>query len=101
VVSLKRQRERYLTDEGYRERKVRQARELRERKRKERERLRLMRGWHPIHSAPDNEVILLYDPAIFWPIVAKLVNQKWECIHYQGPDIRPTHWRYMLEVPKA
>ena len=65
------------------------------------QRLKLLRGWHHIGSAPDNEVVLLYDPSIIWPIVAKLVNQKWEYIHYNGPDIHPTHWRYMLETPRV
>lgn len=59
-----------------------------------------MRGWHPIITVPDNEVVLLYDPEVFWPVVAKLKNQKWEYIHYQGPELHPTHWRYMLEIPK-
>jgi hypothetical protein len=101
VASSQRQRERYATDETYRERRIRQVREHRERKRKERERAKLLRGWAPISTAPDNEVVLLYDPEVFWPVVAKLDNHRWEYIHYQGPDIYPTHWRYMIEIPKV
>ncbi len=100
MATNQRQRDRYAQDETYRERKIRQAQEHRAKLRKERERLKLMRGWHPIITVPDNEVVLLYDPEVFWPVVAKLKNQKWEYIHYQGPELHPTHWRYMLEIPK-
>lgn len=99
MVSNERRRERYATDESYRERQLRQVRESRERKKRERQRVALLRGWRDIVTAPDNEVVLIYDPAIFWPIVAKLKDQHWECLHYQGPEPRPTHWRYMIEAP--
>lgn len=101
MSSNKRLRERYATDETYRERKLRQVRELREARRKERARIRLLKGWQPIGTVPDNEVVLIYDPDIFWPIVAKLKDQHWDCLHYTGPEPRPTHWRHLLEVPKA
>lgn len=100
MATSQRQRERYANDESYRERKLRQVREARAAARVERERIRQLKGWRHISSAPENEVILLYDPNIFWPVVAKLVDQEWECIHYIGPQIHPTHWRYMLEIPK-
>lgn len=99
MATNQRRRERYQEDETYRERRKRQAKEYRESKRMEARRIERQRGWEPIATAPDNEVILLYDPHIFWPITARLRNHEWECINYAGPDPRPTHWRYPLKVP--
>jgi hypothetical protein len=58
-----------------------------------------LRGWQHISSVPDNEAVIIYDPNIFWPVVATLEDGHWRCIHYQGPEPRPTHWRRILEVP--
>lgn len=100
MASNERRRERYATDETYRERQLRQVKETREAARRKREELKRMRGWEPIATAPDNEVVLIYDPGIFWPVVAKLEKQRWVCLHYRGPEPRPTHWRRVLEVPR-
>lgn len=99
MATNERRRERYASDETYRERKIRAARERREQERKARERLKRLRGWKPIATVPDNEVVLIYDPDIFWPIVARIKDQRWDCIHYQGPQPHPIYWRYMIEVP--
>lgn len=99
MASNKRRKERYHTDEDYRERRLRQVRESREAARIQREKLKRLRGWEPIASVPDNLTVLIYDPEIFWPIVACLEDGHWRCIHYQGPEPRPTHWRKVLEIP--
>lgn len=67
-------------------------------RRDEKERLRLLRGWQTIDSAPENEVIILYDPVIFWPVVAEWDGKDWKCLHYDGA-VRPTHWRPILPIP--
>lgn len=94
-----RRRLRYQTDETYRERRLREVRERRAFLRQERERKKRLRGWEPIATVPDNEVVLIYDPAVFWPVVAMLKDGHWKCMHYQGPEPRPTHWRRPLELP--
>lgn len=99
MATRDRRRERYATDEDYRERRKREAQEQRAAAKLASLREKRLRGWKPIHSAPDNEVILLYDPHIFWPIVGALEGGHWTCVHYTGPEPRPTHWRYLLEVP--
>jgi hypothetical protein len=98
VSTNERRRERYAKDETYRERRLRAVRERRQQIQKERDRLKRLRGWEPIHSAPENEWIILYDPYVFWPVVATLKDGQWRGVHYEGA-IRPTHWRRLLEVP--
>ena len=100
MATNERRRERYALDETYRERRIRAAREAREAKRREYNRKKLLKGWADIATAPDNEVILIYDPSIFWPIVASLKDGEWDCVHYEGPVPRPTHWRHLIEVPR-
>ena len=101
MASNERRRERYQTDETYRERRLRAVQERRAQLRAIREREKRLRGWKTIDSAPDGETILIYDPQIFWPVVAALKDGHWKCVHYDGPEPRPTHWRYLLEVPLA
>lgn len=99
MATNERRRERYALDETYRERRLRQVREAREAKRKEKEKEKRLRGWSPIGTVPDNEVVMLYDPQVFWPILAALQDGHWKYIHYDGPPIKPTHWRRVIEVP--
>ena len=100
MATNKRRRERYQHDETYRERRLRDAQERRDAKRQEQDRLLRLRGWQHISSAPDDEYVLLYDPQIFWPVIARLAEDgQWMCIHYDGPQPRPTHWRWPLELP--
>lgn len=100
MATNQRRRERYGEDESYRERRLRYQREKRAAEKAERERHLRLRGWEPIGTAPDGEYILLWDPDIFWPFVAKLDEDGlWRCIHYDGPQPRPTHWRWPLELP--
>lgn len=99
MATNERRRERYALDETYRERRVREVRERREAHRAEFNRRKRLRGWEPIASCPDDEVVLIYDPKIFWPVVASLRDGKWDCVHYDGVDPHPTHWRRVLEVP--
>ncbi len=100
MASNERRRERYRTDESYRERRLRQAQDARDTQIAERERIKRLRGWEPIGTAPDGEMILLYDPKVFWPVVAMMGKTgEWDCVHYQGPPIRPTHWRPTMKTP--
>jgi hypothetical protein len=95
-----RRRERYASDEDYRERRLRAAQEQREKVMREKERLRRLRGWEHIGTCPENEVVLLYDHYIWWPIVAHLGKDgQWHCKNYAGPDPKPTHWRPLPKVP--
>lgn len=99
MATNQRRKERYHTDEDYRQRRLRQVQESREAKRVEREKVKRLRGWQPISSVPDNLMVMIYDPKIFWPIVASLEDGQWRCIHYEGVEPRPTHWRPLLEIP--
>ena len=94
-----RRRERYKTDETYRERRLRQAREARDAQKRELAKLKRLRGWEPIGTVPDNEMVLIWDPKIFWPVLAMCRDGQWKCVHYDGPQPRPTHWRKPLELP--
>lgn len=100
MATNERRRQRYATDEDYRERKLRASRERREQAALEKERLRKLRGWSHICDCPVDEVVLLYDPYIWWPICAYLGRDgHWHCKNYAGPDPRPTHWRVLPQVP--
>lgn len=99
MATAQRRRERYALDENYRERRIREVHERREAHREAMAKKRRLRGWETIDSCPDDEVVMLYDPKIFWPIVASMRDGRWDCVHYDGPDPRPTHWRRLLEVP--
>lgn len=99
MATNERRKERYRTDETYRQRRLRQVQESREAKRLEREKVKRLRGWQHIASVPENIAVMIYDPEIFWPIVASLEDGQWRCIHYCGTVPRPTHWRHILEVP--
>jgi hypothetical protein len=94
-----RRKERYHSDPEYRQRRIQQVKDQREAVKRRREAEKRLRGWLPISSCPENEVILIYDPDIFWPVVASIKDGQWKCVHYQGPRPRPTHWRRVLEVP--
>jgi hypothetical protein len=99
MATKERRKERYRTDEDYRQRRLRQVQERRAALRLQRDKEKRLRGWSDISSVPDNLAVLIYDPDIFWPVVAILEDGHWRCIHYQGPEPRPTHWRHILETP--
>lgn len=101
MSSNRKRRERYAQDETYRDRQLRAVRERRENQKRWREQVKRLRGWKLISSVPENEIVLIYDPVIFWPIVAKLKDHRWQCLHYQGPAPRPTHWKHIDQVPLA
>ena len=100
MATNERRRERYRLDETYRERRIRQVQEARQAQRVERQRQKRLKGWADIATAPENEVIMLYDPTVFWPILASLKDGEWNYVHYDGPRLRPTHWRYLIEMPR-
>jgi hypothetical protein len=99
MATNERRKHRYHNDEDYRRRRIRQAQEARANRKLQQEKAKRLRGWEHISSVPDNEAVIIYDPDIFWPVVAALEDGHWRCIHYQGPEPRPTHWRRILEVP--
>ena len=99
MATNERRRLRYKTDETYRQRRLRQAQEARDSQKRALAKVQRLRGWSYIDSVPDNEMVLIWDPKIFWPILAMLKNDHWECVHYDGPEPRPTHWRKPLELP--
>lgn len=94
-----RRRLRYRADPAYRQRCMQAALARKARLRSDRDRLRRMHGWEPIHTAPENEVIKLYDPAIFFPVYAEMKNGVWVGIHYEG-RINPTYWMRCEKVPR-
>lgn len=96
-----RRRERYAQDETYRERRLRDVRERREARRIEKEKLERLRGWATIDSLPNEEVVFLYDPAVFWPVIGHFssTENEWVYVHYDGIPLRPTHWRPLMGVP--
>ena len=65
MATPRRRRERYATDEDYRQRKLREVREAREAKKLAALKLKRLRGWSHIHSCPENEAVIIYDPDIF------------------------------------
>lgn len=95
MATNQRRKERYHSDPEYRRKRIEDA--LARKKPKPVDRLR---GWEPIHSAPETETVFLYDPEIFWPVLATWDSDRhdWEGVHYEG-KIRPTHWRYPPKVP--
>jgi hypothetical protein len=101
MATNQRRRERYAQDETYRERRLRETREKREAAKMAKERLDRLRGWFLIESVPDDEVVFLFDPAIFWPVIGHFssVDNEWVYVHYDGIPLRPTHWRPLLAVP--
>lgn len=94
-----RRRTRYREDPDYRRSRIEYALARRASQRAERERIKRLRGWQTIDSAPENEAIILYDPKVFWPVVASWDGKGWACVHYEGPPLRPTHWRPILQLP--
>lgn len=101
MATAKRRRERYHSDDEYRRARIQAAWDRRQLQRAERERQKRMRGWYHIDTAPENEVIALYDPAVFWPVLAEWDRdgQTWKPVHYEGPPLRPTHWRPTWQIP--
>ena len=101
MATNQRRRERYAQDETYRERRARDVRERREARKLEQEREKRLRGWLPISNVPNDEVVFLYDPAVFWPVIGHFssVENEWVYVHYDGLPLRPTHWRHLLQVP--
>lgn len=98
MASIARQRERYRTDPAYRLTKLEAANQRKRDLAMQRERARRLRGWSDISTVPENETVLLYDPTIFWPVVATWDGTDWDCAHYEG-RVRPTHWRFPIPVP--
>jgi hypothetical protein len=94
MSSLARRKERYRTDPEYRAKILARSRSRKEREREAGKRFE----WHPMDTAPRNEVIKLYDPAIFWPVLGSWENGKWIGVHFHG-QINPTHWALMDKVP--
>lgn len=99
MATADRRRERYRTDPDYRRARIQAALDRRAQKREAKERELRLRGWRTIDSVPDNETVILYDPKVFWPVVASWNGKDWDCVHYEGPPIRPTHWRPVLLLP--
>lgn len=101
MATNQRRRERYHSDPDYRQRRIQAAWDRRKQLREERNREKRMRGWYHIDTAPENEVIALYDPKVFWPVWAEwdAGAQNWKPIHYEGVPLRPTHWRPMWPLP--
>jgi hypothetical protein len=101
VATNERRKQRYATDETYRERKVRASRDKREAEKQAKLAAEKLHGWKPIHSVPSEYVVQLHDPNIWGPVLAYLTSGgHWRCLHYSGPDPRPTHWRYMPRPPE-
>lgn len=100
MATAKRRKLRYATDETYRERKLRDSRERREALKLAKEQERKLAGWMDISSVPDEHMVIIHDPDIWGPVLAFLGRDgHWHCLHYSGPEPRPTHWRYMLRLP--
>jgi hypothetical protein len=101
VATNERRRQRYATDEDYRERKLRASREKREQVKLAKEAEQKLAGWQHISSVPDEHYVMIHDPDIWGVILAYHGHDgHWHCLHYSGPEPRPTHWRYMPRLPE-
>lgn len=96
-----RRKKRYREDPAYRAKVIANAKAQKAKAKARREAEKNMRGWSPIETAPNNEVIFLYDPRIFWPVLGerRATHDRFRGLHYQGP-IEPTHWCRPMKVPK-
>jgi hypothetical protein len=101
MATNERRKQRYATDAEYRQRRQRQAREVREAAKRAKEIEQKLAGWQHIHSVPTEHMVMLHDPNIWGVILAYLGHDgHWHCLHYSGPEPRPTHWRYMPRLPE-
>lgn len=98
MATNERRRIRYAEDDSYRQARIMAALAYKRKKQLEKERERRLREWRTIDTAPDNEVIMLYDPAVFWPVVGSWDGKQWNCVHFEGL-LKPTHWRPVLPIP--
>lgn len=93
---------RYANDPQYRQAKIDAALARKRKVAARRREARADNGWELIEHAPKNEVVFVWDPAIFLPILAEWdpLYKEWKPLHYQQGYVDPTHWQRIMKAPR-